>query len=50
MQILFDTNVILDVLLKREPWYPDAAKLWQAVDEKQVVGYITASILTDIYS
>jgi predicted nucleic acid-binding protein len=49
MQVLFDTNVILDVLLKRDPCYPHAAKLWQAVDENGLVRYMTASIATDIY-
>ena|SRR2546421_12809489 len=49
MQILLDTNVVLDVLLKREPWVTDAAAIWQASDEGRVTGYLVASTLTDIF-
>lgn len=30
MQLLLDTNVVLDVLLKREPRVADAVMTWQA--------------------
>ncbi len=49
MRVLLDTNVILDVLLKREPWVKDASALWQANDEGEIVGYVVASALTDIF-
>jgi predicted nucleic acid-binding protein len=49
MQVLFDTNVILDVLLKREPWYREAAVLWQAVDDKRLDGFMAASVATDLF-
>ncbi len=49
MRILWDTNVILDVLLKREPWVKEASVLWQANDESQIIGYMVASTLTDIF-
>ncbi len=49
MQILLDTNVVLDVLLQRNPWCKTAAIIWQAVDEGRVVGYVTACALTDIF-
>ena len=49
MHILFDTNVVLDVLLKREPWVTEAIAVWQANDEGQIVGYILASAITDIF-
>ena len=32
MNVLIDTNVILDVLLKREPYYKDAAKIHKNAD------------------
>ena len=48
-RVLPDTNVILDVLLEREPFVADAAKIWQAVIEKTVQGYVTATTLTNIY-
>lgn len=49
MRVLLDTNVVLDVLLKRQPFVEQASALWQACDEGQLVGYITASSLTDIF-
>lgn len=49
MQVLLDTNVVLDVLLQRKPWYKTAAIIWQAVDERHVVGYVTACALSDIF-
>lgn len=49
MRILLDTNVVLDVLLKREPWQAEASALWQAVDGGQVTAYVPASAITDIF-
>jgi predicted nucleic acid-binding protein len=49
MRVLFDTNIILDVLLNREPWVEEASALWQAHDEGRISGYVVASSLTDIF-
>ena len=49
MHILFDINVVLDVLLKRKPWVTEAVAVWRANDEGQIVGYISASAMTDIF-
>jgi predicted nucleic acid-binding protein len=49
MRILLDTNIILDVLLRRSPWSTESSAVWQAVDNEQVSGWITASSLTDIF-
>jgi predicted nucleic acid-binding protein len=49
MHILLDTNIILDVLLKREPWLDDSAAIWQASDDGAVKVWITASVLTDVF-
>jgi predicted nucleic acid-binding protein len=49
MRVLFDTNVVLDVLLNRDPWVVDAKVLWQAVDDEKLIGYLPASALTDIF-
>ena len=49
MRVLMDTNVVLDVLLKREPWVKDSAAAWLASDEGRITGHITATTLTDIF-
>ncbi len=48
MEVLLDTNVVLDVLLNREPWVKSASIIWQAIDEKRITGYIAACTLADI--
>ena len=49
MKILFDTNVLLDVLLSREPWYQQGSALWQLHDQGQIKGFITSTTVTDIF-
>ncbi|MGQ9558074.1 MAG: PIN domain-containing protein [Desulfurispora sp.] len=49
MKILIDTNVILDVLAKREPFFAPAAKIIFLSAEEKVEAYITSNIVTDIY-
>ena len=49
MQVLIDTNVLLDFLLEREPFQQDAAKLFEAIESGQIIGHITATTLTDIF-
>lgn len=49
MRVLLDTNVILDRFLQRQPWYSDASVFWQRIDAGQIVGFITATTVTDIY-
>ena len=49
MKVLLDTNVVLDVLLAREPHLANSKAVWQACDNGQINGYIIASALTDIY-
>ncbi|MEB3292225.1 MAG: PIN domain-containing protein [Synechococcales bacterium] len=49
MRVLIDTNIVLDFLLQREPFFQDAEVLFQAIDMGQVIGYVTATTLTDIF-
>lgn len=49
MNILFDTCVIVDVLQNRAPFCYDGQKLFVAVAERQINGFITAKAVTDIY-
>lgn len=49
MRVLIDTNIVLDYLLQREPFFQDAEQLFQAIDSGQVIGYVTATTLTDIF-
>jgi len=48
-RLLLDTNVPLDVLLKREPWLQHSGALWQASDAGRFYGFITATSVTTIF-
>lgn len=49
MEILIDTNVILDVLLKRNPFDADSYDILKLADEKKINAYLAAFSITDIY-
>lgn len=49
MRVLIDTNIVLDFLLQREPFSQDTELLFQAIDMGEIVGYVTATTLTDIF-
>lgn len=49
MNVLIDTNIVLDVLLEREPRLVEAQAVWQACDDERITGYLLASTFTDIY-
>lgn len=49
MRILVDTNVILDVLLDREPFSNVATQLLEKVENGILVGYLSATTITTIY-
>lgn len=48
-KILFDTNVILDIALKREPFFEHISGLFSFIDQGKIKGHITATTITDIY-
>ena len=47
--IFIDTDIILDLIQKREPYYNDAIRLFSLVEEKQVVGYVSPLIFANLY-
>ncbi len=49
MRVLIDTNIVLDFLLQREPFFQEAELLFQAIDAGQGVSYVTATTLTDLF-
>ena len=48
MKVLFDTNVVLDVLLAREPHAGVAARLLTLVDNETIQGAVCATTVTTI--
>ncbi len=49
MKVLFDTNIILDVLLDREPFAEEATYLMTKVEKSEIIGYLGATTITTIY-
>ncbi len=49
MTVLFDTNVVLDVLLDREPHSRASAAAWAAVENSGIESFVAAHALTTIY-
>jgi predicted nucleic acid-binding protein len=49
MRVLFDTNVLLDVLLAREPFMADAAFLLEAIESGKIEGFMSATTVTDVH-
>ena len=48
MNVLIDTNIILDVLCRREEFYVDAAKIFKLCEVKKISGYISALSVPNI--
>lgn len=49
MKILIDTNIVLDVMLKREPFYKLSFEILSLAKKDDVEEYVSASAITDIY-
>ena len=49
MKVLFDTNIILDVLLDREPFSEYSSYLMSMVERSEINGYVCATTVTTIY-
>ncbi len=49
MKVLFDTNIILDVLLDREPFSEPAAHLMCKVEKSEIQVFLCATTITTIY-
>lgn len=49
LRALVDTNVMVDLLLAREPWFAQAKPMWDARDAHLLECSLPASTLTDLY-
>ena len=48
-RVLFDVNVLLDVLLDRKPFAGDSAEAWAAVERGEADGVISAHAVTTLH-
>ena len=49
MKVLVDTNVVLDVLLEREPFYENSHIIFQFAGLKRISGYLASISMTNIF-
>ena len=49
MKILIDTNIILDLLLEREPFVENAIALFEQIERGNLEGSIAATTITNIF-
>lgn len=49
MIVFIDTNVILDILLKREPFYAESYAVLEKIIKEDISAYMSANGITDIF-
>lgn len=49
MKLFIDTNVVLDVLARREPWFDDSARLLARIEQGEATGHIAAHTFTTLH-
>ena len=49
MILMIDTNIVLDVLLKREDFYETSKSVLDMCEAKKILGFVSASSITDIF-
>lgn len=49
MRIMVDTNIIVDVMLKREGFYQKSYEVFELCGSHKIEGFVSASAITDIF-
>lgn len=49
MKLMIDTNVLLDVLLERSEFYEKSKAVLDLCESKKILGFVSASSITDIF-
>ncbi len=49
MNVFLDTNVVLDVFARRQPFYADSARVWALAERGKVRGLVSALSMTNLY-
>jgi predicted nucleic acid-binding protein len=48
-RVFFDTNVLLDVLCRREAFFADSAAVWSLAEGGEIRGFVSAISFTNIF-
>ena len=48
-KVFFDTDIVLDILTKREPFYKSAAKVFTLAAEKKIEAFISPVLIANLF-
>ncbi len=48
-KLFFDTNILLDVVLRREPFFRDSAAIWAMCETGEAKGFVSAISLNNVH-
>lgn len=48
-KVYIDTDIILDLLMKREPFYLSAAKLFKLIENNKISAFVSSLIFSNLY-
>ena len=49
MKVFFDTNILIDVLANRQPFYEDSAALWTLSERRTITGLVSVLTFTNTF-
>ena len=49
MNVFIDTNILLDVLAHRDPFYADSAQVWTLAETGKIIGSISTLSLSNLF-
>lgn len=49
MRLMIDTNILLDVLIRREGFYDNSKSVLSLCEDRTVQGFVSVSAITDIF-
>lgn len=49
MNVFFDTNVLMDVMALRQPFYEDSAELWTLSERRTITGLVSVLTFTNTF-
>ncbi|WP_204150729.1 PIN domain-containing protein [Leptolyngbya sp. CCY15150] len=47
MKILIDTNIVLDLILERQPFVENAVLIFEQIERGNLAGYVAATTITN---
>lgn len=48
MRLLIDANILLDVLIKREPYFQDSSLIWKLCETDSAEGYVSSLTIANL--